>query len=91
MGKVDLGELMSTTQMGAFRTIFGLKCSTEQGIRSQIREVEAGEKKPADVGFEVIRHGNTVFLKQTEPELKDLWAKMNGWVAENKPNVSKKA
>ena len=68
MGNMD--NLIGVTELAAFRAITGQKCATEQGIRSQIRALEAGEKTEKEVGFKIVRVTKTVvLLRLIDPEL----------------------
>jgi len=78
--------LISVVDLAMLRNIAEAKCSTEQGIREQIKLLETGKKRPTDVGFEVVRPTKSVVLvRVTDPELEKFRLGLKAWAEKNKP------
>jgi len=84
MGKIETSDLMTVAKLAGIRAIYGAKSATEQGVFSQIRQIEGGLKQPKDVGFEVIRLGSAVMVRVIDKDLKAFSQKLEDFVAKNK-------
>lgn len=84
MGKVDLDGLVTHHRLAALRTILGLQCQTEQGVRAQMEMVSKKEKTPQEVGFEVVKiDDSTSRLRITDEKLEKTRKKLELWVKEH--------
>lgn len=84
MGKIETSDLMTVAKLAGIRAIYGSKVATEQGVYTQIRQLEKNQKTPKDLGFEVIRLGSAVMVRIVDKDLKAFADKLEGFVAENK-------
>jgi uncharacterized protein (DUF927 family) len=85
MSKIDLENVMSTTELAAFRTMIGDTPSTDQGIRSQLLAIKEGKKTEKEVGFKVIRHGKGIFIELIDAQKEAFRKKLMDYIAKNKP------
>lgn len=82
----NFDNLMTVSELSGFRNLTKHSCSTEQGIRSQIRQVESGQRKPEDVGFEVVRPARSVTLvKLIDMDLEEFRQKLMAFIDANAP------
>lgn len=84
MGKIETSDLMTVAKLAGIRAIYGAKSATEQGVYSQIRQLDGGLKTSKDVGFEVVRVGSAVMVRVIDKELSAFSKKLEGFVSENK-------
>jgi len=81
-----MNTLLTVSELSSLRWLLEMKCSTEQGIRGQIKELENGVKQPNDVGFKVERPTKSiVLLRLVDENLEQFRAKLVDWVEKNKP------
>lgn len=83
MAKIDTDGLIEVKELAALRTSFGAKVATEQGIRTQIRQLESKVKTSEQIGFEVVRIASAVLIRIIDKELLDFQKKFNEWRLEN--------
>ncbi len=79
-------NLLTVSELSSLRWLLKDKCNTEQGIRSQLKAVESGDKTPSEVGFEVVRPVASVTLvRLVDPKTEDFRQRLAAWVEANRP------
>jgi hypothetical protein len=85
MSKIETDGLMEVKDLAALRSAYGAKSATEQGIRTQIRQIAEGKRTSKQVGFEFLRFGSAVMVRLIDPELLEFQKKYTALLEKIKP------
>jgi len=75
---------MTVAKLAGLRAIYGAKSATEQGVFTQIRQLEGKKKTEKEVGFSVIRVGSAVMVRIVDADLLAFQKQLEGCLAKCK-------